>query len=95
MSKADDARQEAEAAKQRLQRHFGDLKGRTRPQALMGTVKQTAKKRALQAGIAALANARVRPVVAAGVAVGALAYLFRNPILNALRKRAGKGDPHD
>lgn len=95
MTKADEARQQAIAAKSRLMSQMDRVKTQITPQALLGTAKKTARKRALQAGIAALSNARVRPVAAAGVAAVALAYLFRTPILNALRKRAGQGDKHD
>ena len=95
MSKADDARRQADMARDRLKADIGVFKTQTRPQALLGTAKRTAQKRALQAGIAALSNAKIRPVAAAGVAVAAIAYLFRNPILKALRKRADEGVTHD
>ena len=95
MSKVDDARREAEGARARLQGTFGLFRERTAPKALMGTAAGVAKKRVLQAGIAALSNAKTRPIVAAGIAATAIAYLFRKPILKAMRKRAGEGDTHE
>jgi hypothetical protein len=89
MIKLDEARADAEAAKARLLARVDQVRERTRPQALFSDVKVSARKKALQVGIAALSNSRVRPVVAAGIAATAIAYLFRNPILKALRKRAG------
>jgi hypothetical protein len=92
MSNLDDARANAEAAKARLLDRVEQVRARTRPQALMEDLSASARKKALQASIAALSNARVRPIVAAGVAATAIAYLFRNPILKSLRKRAGQGE---
>jgi hypothetical protein len=95
MSKVDDARRDAEDARARLQGRFGLFRERTTPKALISNATGAAKKRVFQAGIAALSNARTRPIVAAGIAATAIAYLFRKPILKALRKRAGEGDTHE
>lgn len=87
-----ESKAEAKAARARLNGTFDEVRERTTPSALLHEAKGAAKRRATQAAIGALSNAKVRPVAAAGVALASIAYLFRNPIINALRKRVGKGD---
>ena len=92
MKSVAESKAELDAARARLEGTVGHLRERTTPSALFDSAKDTAKKRATQAAIGALSNAKVRPVAAAGVAAASLAYLFRNPILKALRKRLAKGE---
>lgn len=87
-----ESKAEAKAARARLSGTFDEVRDRTTPRALLAEAKGAAKERATQAAIGALSNAKVRPVAAAGVAIASIAYLFRNPIIKALRKRVGKGD---
>lgn len=92
MKSVAESKAEVDAARARLEGTIGELRERTTPGALLGSARETAKKRATQAAISALSNAKVRPVAAAGVAAASIAYLFRNPIIRALRKRLAKGD---
>jgi hypothetical protein len=95
MNPVDQRKAEAGLARKRLGLTFITLRERAKPESLLGDAKAAAKKRAAQAAITALSNSKVRPIVAVGVAATAIAYLFRNPILKALKKRMGKGDRHD
>lgn len=95
MTPVDQRKAEADLARKRLGLTFVSFRERTKPESLLDDAKAAAKKRAAQAAITALSNSKVRPVVAAGVAATAIAYLFRNPILKALKRRLGKGDRHD
>lgn len=92
MKSVAESKTERDAARARLEGTIDELRERTTPGALLGSARETAKKRAAQAAISALSNAKVRPVAAAGVAAASIAYLFRNPIIRALRKRLAKGD---
>jgi hypothetical protein len=95
MSGVEESKEEAERARARLEATFATVRQRTKPEALLGSAKDEAKKQALKAGAAALANGRFRPVLALGIAATSIAYLFRNPILKALNKRVGEGERHD
>ena len=95
MSNVEESKEEAERARARLEATFARVRRRTKPDALLGSAKEEAKKQALKAGAAALANGRFRPVLALGIAATSIAYLFRNPILKALNKRLGEGEEHD
>jgi hypothetical protein len=90
VSSLDQSRAKAEAARAQLRETTSLARERTRPAALLTEVKKAATRRATQAAIASLANAKTRPIVAAGVAVAAIAYLFRSPILKTLRARLEK-----
>jgi hypothetical protein len=90
----DHARTEAEEARSQLRDTVALAKDRTRPAALFSDVKKAASRRATQAAIASLSNAKTRPIIAVGVAVTAIAYLFRTPLLKALRTRLAKETEH-
>jgi hypothetical protein len=86
----DQTKADAAAARRRLEGRVAEIRERTRPQALLADVKTATRKRAIHAAVGALANTKTRPIVAAGVAAAAIAYLFKTPILNALRTRMAK-----
>jgi hypothetical protein len=90
MNALDQTKADASAARKRLEFRVAEIRERTRPKALLNDVKTAARKRAAQATIGALVNTKTRPIVAAGVAAAAIAYLFKNPILKALRTRMAK-----
>jgi hypothetical protein len=90
MTNLDQTKADATAARERLEGRVAEIRQRTRPQALLNDVKTAGRRRATQAAFGALANTKTRPIVAAGVAAAAIAYLFKTPILNALRTRMAK-----
>jgi hypothetical protein len=90
MNALDQTKADASAARKRLEFRVAEIRERTRPKALLNDVKTATRKRAAQATIGALVNTKTRPIVAAGVAAAAIAYLFKNPILKALRTRMAK-----
>jgi hypothetical protein len=90
MNALDQTKADAAVARKRLEFRVAEIRERTRPKALLNDVKTAARKRAAQATIGALVNTKTRPIVAAGVAAAAIAYLFKNPILKALRTRMAK-----
>ncbi len=95
MTSVDESKEQAERARAKLEATLDTVRRRTRPEALLGSAKDEAKKQALKVGAAALANGRFRPVLALGIAATSIAYLFRNPLLKALNKRLGEGERHD
>ncbi|MFO1241371.1 MAG: hypothetical protein U1E64_13605 [Sphingomonadaceae bacterium] len=95
MTSVDESKEQAERARAKLEATLDTVRRRTRPEALLGSAKDEAKKQALKVGAAALANGRFRPVLALGIAATSIAYLFRNPLLKALNKRLGEGEKHD
>lgn len=95
MNPVEESKAEADRARAQLEETLETIRQRTRPQALLGTAKDEARKQAMKVGVAALSNGRFRPVLALGVAMTSIAYLFRNPILKALNKRLGQGENHD
>ncbi len=94
MNDLDQSRLDAEEARSNLRETVAIARQRTRPARLFSDVKKAAARRATQTVIASLSNAKTRPIVAAGVAVTAIAYLFRTPILKALRSRLDKETEH-
>ena len=95
MRSLEESKEEAERARARLEATFDTVRRRTKPEALLGSAKDEARKQALKAGAAALASGRFRPVLALGIAATSIANLFRNPLLKALNKRLGEGEKHD
>jgi hypothetical protein len=95
MNTLDKTKADAAAARRRLEGRVAEIRERARPQALLDDVKTAARKRAVQAAIGALVNRKTRPIVAAGVAAAAIAYLFKNPILKALRTRTTKENDNE
>lgn len=92
MSTVEQSKAEAEHARKRLEATLETVKRRTRPVALLDSAKGEARKQAMKVGVAALSSGRFRPVLALGVAVTSIAYLFRNPLLKVLNKRLGQGE---
>lgn len=95
MNPVDESKAEADRARAQLDATFETVRRRTKPEALLGSAMEEAKKQAMKVGVAALSNGRFRPVLALGVAATSIAYLVRNPILKALNKRLGQGEQHD
>jgi hypothetical protein len=95
MNPVEESKAEADRARVQLEATLETVRRRTKPEALLGSATDEAKKQAMKVGVAALSNGRFRPVLALGVAATSIAYLFRNPILKALNKRLGQGEHHD
>lgn len=95
MTPLEENKAQAKLARERLNATFDEVRERTKPQALLGSARVEARKQATKLAIAALSNAKFRPILAIGVATTAIAYLFRNPILKALNKSLGQGEEHD
>lgn len=76
----DDTRSEAERARDALRYKSLEVKSRLKPASLLEDAKAMARKRALQAAVAILANRKARPVVAAGAVAAGAAYLLRKPL---------------
>lgn len=87
MNELDERKANAEASKSRLMTRIDELRARVQPASLMTDVKTTARKHAVDAATAVVAQRQARPVIALGAISAGLAYLFRRPLLNALAKR--------
>lgn len=87
MSELDDRKADAAASKSRLIARIDEIRGRVQPSSLITDVKTTARKHAVDAATAVVAQRKARPVIALGAISAGLAYLFRRPLLNALAKR--------
>jgi hypothetical protein len=87
MSELDDRKADAAASKSRLMTRLDEIRGRVQPASLMTDVKTTARKHAIEAATAVVAQRKARPVIALGAISAGLTYLFRRPLLNALAKR--------
>lgn len=87
----EDARSEAERARDALRFHGAQVKERLQPASLAEDLKIVARKRAIAIAGAALANKKARPAVAASAVVAGVAYLLRKPIANLVARRLNKG----
>jgi hypothetical protein len=87
----EDARSEAERARDALRFHGAQVKERLQPASLAEDLKIVARKRAIALAGAALANKKARPAVAASAVIAGAAYLLRKPIANLVARRLNKG----
>ena len=87
----EDARSEAERARDALRFHGAQMKERLQPSSLAEDLKILARKRAIALAAAALANKKARPAVAASAVIAGAAYLLRKPIANLVARRLNKG----
>ncbi len=87
----EDARSEAERARDALRFHGAQVKERLQPASLAEDLKVVARKRAIALAGAALANKKARPAVAASAVIAGAAYLLRKPIANLVARRLNKG----
>lgn len=87
----EDARSEAERARDALRYHGAQVKERLKPSSLAEDLKAVARKRALALAATALANRKARPAVAAGAVMAGAAYLLRKPLAKLVSRRLNKG----
>lgn len=85
-----DARSEAERARDALRYHGAQVKERLKPASLADDLKIVARKRALALAGAALSNKKTRPAVAASAVLAGAAYLLRKPIARLVSRRINK-----
>lgn len=88
--KLEDARTEAERARDALRYHGAQVKERIKPASLAEDLKLLARKRALAVAGAALANRKARPAVAASAVLAGAAYLLRKPLASLIARTLDK-----